>query len=184
MTDLDTLRRALRASPEPGRGFDPDFAPAFEAFDPAVIVAKGRRLRWRRRAVAAGSGVCLAAAVFGAMVGVGRLAGPSTGPARHTVAPIGPVGSRPRPVPSPRRDSAIPSASPTASPSPYATSRATPIATTPIWTSPTSAAGTPSASASEASAGSAGAATPSSDLTSTPTGTASATPTPTPTTDR
>ena len=67
MTDLDTLRRALRASPEPDPAFDPAFA---SAFDPAEIITRGRRLRWRRRAVAAGSGVCLAAAVFGAVAGV------------------------------------------------------------------------------------------------------------------
>ena len=75
MTDLDTdlLRRALRASPEPEPAFDP-------ALDPAAIITRGRRLRWRRRAAAAGGGVCLAAAVFGAVTGVGRLAGPSPGP--------------------------------------------------------------------------------------------------------
>jgi hypothetical protein len=126
MTDLDTdlLRRALRASPEPG-----------PAFDPAVLITRGRRLRWRRRAAAVGGGVCLAAAVFGAVAGVGRLTAPSSVPVRHTVTPVGPAGSagpRPRPVPRPRRAAAAPSASP----SPAATATNTP-ATTP---SPTSSA--------------------------------------------
>jgi hypothetical protein len=128
MTDLDTLRRALRASPQPDSAYDPAFA---SAFDPAEIITRGRRLRWRRRAVAAGSGVCLAAAVFGAVAGVGRLTAPSPGPSRHTVTPIGPAGTRLGLAPSPSRGNATPSpsASATARPTPSATATPSPTAT-------------------------------------------------------
>jgi hypothetical protein len=151
MTDRDTglLRRALRASPEP----EP-------TFDAAAIVTRGRRLRWRRRAVAAGGGVCLAAAVFGAVAGVGRLTAPPSVPVHHTVTPIGPAGPRPRPVPTPRRDAATPSAS--ASPTAIATTR------------PTAPSATPSG-------GSRAAATPSSTLSSTPTEQQTENPSPSPT---
>jgi hypothetical protein len=121
MTDLDTdqLRRALRASPEP----EP-------TLDAAAIITRGRRLRWRRRAAAAGGGVCLAAAVFGAVAGVGRLTAPSPGPAQRTVVPAGPAGTRPLPAQSPRRGaSASPSASNTAAPTTPATSSPTPTPT-------------------------------------------------------
>ena len=169
MTDLDTdlLRRALRASPEPER-----------AFDSAAIITRGRRLRWRRRATAVGGGVCLAAAVFGAVAGVGRLTAPSSVPVRHTVIPVSPVGSarpRPHPVPSPRRDGAAP----TVSASPAATATTTPV-TTPSPTSPAGGlAPTPSPSG-----GSAASATPSSSLTSRPTEQSMETPIPTPTAAR
>jgi hypothetical protein len=144
MTDLDTLRRALRASPEPERAFAP-------AFDPAEIIARGRRLRWRRRAVAAGSGVCLAAAVFGAVAGVGRLTAPSSGPSHRTVIPIGPAGARPRQAPSPTRGDATPSASPSATARPTPSATATPVralpSTPPTPTSTSTAPGSaPSAS--------------------------------------
>ena len=103
MTDLDTLRRALRASRATGAAPEP-------AFDPAAIITRGRRLRWRRRAAAAGGGLCLGVAVFGAVAGVGRLTAPSPGPGHHPISPAGPAGAgagastRPRPVPSPVRD--------------------------------------------------------------------------------
>jgi hypothetical protein len=169
MTDLDTelLRRALRASPEP----EPPF-------DPAAIITRGRRLRWRRRAAAAVGGVCLAAAVFGAVAGVGRLTAPSSVPIRHTITPVGPVGSpgpRPRLVPSPRRDEAAP----TASASPAATATTAP-ATTASPTSPAwGLAPTPSPSG-----GSGTSAAPGSSLTSTPTEQSRETPIPTPTAAR
>jgi hypothetical protein len=155
MTDLDTdlLRRALRASPEPER-----------AFDSAAIITRGRRLRWRRRATAVGGGVCLAAAVFGAVTGVGRLTAPSPGPGHHTVAPVGPAGvsTRPRPVPSPIRDRTTPSpsasTSPTAIPTRRAQSSSTPVSAsaggpTPSTspTSPDSGMTAPSAGATSAS---------------------------------
>ena len=129
MTDLDTLRRALRTSPEP----DPAYAQAFQStLDPAEIITRGRRLRWRRRAVAAGSGVCLAAAVFGAVAGIGRLTAPSSGPSHQTVIPIGPAGTRPRPAPSLSRVNPTPSASASATASPTSPAGATtsPIAGT------------------------------------------------------
>ena len=107
MTDLDTLRRALRASPQP----EPQPEPAF---DPAAIITRGRRLRWRRRAVAAGGGLCLGVAVLGAVAGVGRLTAPSPGPGNHPISPAGPAGAgtaehpaAPRPVARPRWPRAV-----------------------------------------------------------------------------
>ena len=193
MTDLDTdlLRRALRASPgpegRPERGPEP-------ALDPAPIITRGRRLRWRRRAVAAGGGVCLAAAVFGVITGVGRLTVPSPGPGHHTVVPVGPAGpagtsTRPRPVPSPVRDGAEPSPSASDSPTAIPTGRAssstpasaTPPTNAPATPSPTataSAAGlTPSASASSVSPSSADPGTTATGATSAAMDRASATPT-------
>ena len=87
MNDLDTLRRALRASQQPGCPLPGHTGPA----DVAGIITRGRRLRWRRRAMAAGGSVCLAAAVVGAVVGIGRLTTPSSGPAPHVVSPVGPA---------------------------------------------------------------------------------------------
>ena len=190
MTDLDTLRRALRASPEPDRAFDPAFA---SAFDPAEIITRGRRLRWRRRAVAAGSGVCLAAVVFGAVAGVGRLTAPSSGPSQHTVTPIGPAGTRPGPVPSPARGKATPSPRPsaTARPTPSASPSATPTPSataTPVRALPPTAPTPTSASTAAATApGSAPSASPTSPTAATTSPSASASgnqPIPTPTATR
>jgi len=126
MTELDTdlLRRALRASPDP--------APAVpDALHATEIISRGRRLRWRRRAMAAGGGVCLAAAVFGAVAGIGRLTAPAGGPGPHRIVPVGPAGTQPpprsRPTPSPRRDAATPAAS--VSPTAIPTSAAGPVPT-------------------------------------------------------
>ncbi len=108
MTDLDTLRQALRA---PGAGPDP--------LDVPSIIERGRRLRRRRRLAAVAGGVCAAAAVFWAVTGAAHLMQPSAVPAR----PAAPAGSAP--APSPSRVTARPSASPkapmaTPSPSPSA----------------------------------------------------------------
>jgi hypothetical protein len=137
MNDLDTdlLRRALRAPQEPG----PRSAGRAGPDEITEIITRGRRLRWRRRALAAGGGVCLAAAVFGAVAGIGRLAAPASGPAAHVVSPVGssrPTRPAPVPSPSPGRGRATPSpvptatavpagsATPTASPSPSASAAA------------------------------------------------------------
>jgi hypothetical protein len=115
--DTQTLRRALRAAQEPG-------CPSAGLADPtevAQIITRGRRLRWRRRAVAVGGGVCLAAAVFGAVAGIGRLTAPASGgPAPHVISPVGPSRST-RPTPVPRPSGLGPGR---ATPSPVPTARA------------------------------------------------------------
>jgi hypothetical protein len=121
MTDLDTraLRRALRAPQEPGYLAPGQPGPA----DVAEIITRGRRLRWRRRAMAAGGSVCLAAAVVGAVAGIGRLTTPSPGPAQHVISPVGRTRATAAPSPSPGRPRATPR------PSPFATAAATPSPT-------------------------------------------------------
>jgi hypothetical protein len=169
MNDLDThlLRRALRARQEPGYPSPGRTGPA----DVAEIITRGRRLRWRRRAMAAGGSVCLAAAVVGAVAGIGRLTAPSPGPSQHVVSPVRHARSTLAPSPSPGRGRATPSpvpsatAVPTASPTPSTlpTATSTPPRTLPT-PSPTrtpgaavsasggySATSTPSASAGVAS---------------------------------
>jgi hypothetical protein len=133
MNDLDTdlLRRALRASREPG----PPLAGCTGPDDLTEIITRGRRLRWRRRALAAGGSVCLAAAVVGAVAGVGRLTAPSSGPAQHVVSPVGATRTRPVAAPSPGPGRATPSpvasptASPTAAPNAQPTATAVPAGT-------------------------------------------------------
>ena len=109
MTDLDTLRRALRA---PGaHGYAP------EILDVDEITTLGRRLRRRRRLVAAGGGVCVAAAVFGVATGITHLTRPSPTPAQYPVSPArtAPGPLRCHPVSSP---SGAGAETPTAAPSP------------------------------------------------------------------
>jgi len=65
MTDLDTLRRSLRARPPARYGQ--------ETLDIAQIMTRGRRLRARRRLTAAGGALCVAVAMFGAVTGVSYL---------------------------------------------------------------------------------------------------------------
>ena len=96
MTDLDTLRRALRASPPP----EP-------TFDPAAVIARGRRLRWRRRAAAAGGGLCLGVAVFGAVAGVGRADRAVTAARSSHDLPGQPAGPAPRQRRHPAATSAV-----------------------------------------------------------------------------
>jgi hypothetical protein len=107
MNDLDTdlLRRALRAPQEPGPRSPGRTGPD----DITEIITRGRRLRWRRRAMAAGGSVCLAAAVVGAVAGIGRLTAPSSGPAQHVVSPVGGTRTRLAPTPSPVLGRATPS---------------------------------------------------------------------------
>ena len=109
MTDLDTLRRALRV---PGA----DGYPA-ETLNVDEITTLGRRLRRRRRLMAAGGGVCVAAAVFGVVTGITHLTRPSPAPAQYPVSPArtAPGPSRCHPVPGP---TGIGTSAPTAVPSP------------------------------------------------------------------
>jgi hypothetical protein len=173
MTDLDThtLRTALRASA-------PDCAGP--AFDAAEIITRGRRLRWRRRAAAAGGSVCLAAAVFGAVTGIGRLTTPPSGPAQHMVGPVSPARTASPPAPSPHRPYATlkPSPSATAVPAtrptgPTATPTPTPTASQPTSTPARAATAGPSASPSGGYRG-----TPAPSASRTTTSTEQPTPTP------
>jgi hypothetical protein len=105
MTDLDTLREALRQ--EAGQS----------TLDIQVIVTLGRRRRRRRRLAVAGGAICLAVVAFGAVAGFGHSAGSPPVPAQRPVAPAStthrpPPRRAPAPAPSPRA-----SASPTAVPS-------------------------------------------------------------------
>jgi hypothetical protein len=127
MNDLDTqlLRRALHAPQEPGYPAPGRTEPA----DLAEIITRGRRLRWRRRAMAAGGSVCLAAALVGAVAGIGRLTTPSSGPAQHVVSPVVPARTTPAPSPSPGRGRATPSPAPSATAVPTAIPTAVPTAT-------------------------------------------------------
>ena len=84
MTDLDTLREALRA---PAAAGDPP--------DIAALIKRGRRLRRLRRLTAVAGAACAAAAVFGAVTGITHLTRPATAPAQHPAAP-----ARPMPAPS------------------------------------------------------------------------------------
>jgi len=115
MTDLNTLRRALQVPDE-----------AADPLDISAIIGRGRRLRRRRRLVAIAGGVCAAAAVFGAVTGITRLAATPVapaGPARSTLAPSHSHGvtrppsraTTPLPTPSvsPSGTAPNPSASPT-----------------------------------------------------------------------
>ncbi len=113
MTGLDTeaLREALRAGNDPGG-----------ALDLALIMDRGKRLRWRRRGAAVAGTLCALALLAGAGTGIADLA--SSSPA--TVRPVSPArpglpGTR---LPPPRTATAgpvtpvpVPTVTPTASPS-------------------------------------------------------------------
>lgn len=88
MKDLDTLRQALWETA--------DGAKTRDGLDIAAIMKRGRRLRFRRRLAAAGGTLCVAAAVYGVVIGTAHLTGPSPAPVR----PAGPARVLPA-VPSP-----------------------------------------------------------------------------------
>jgi hypothetical protein len=170
MTDLETqLRRALRVPQDPG--YAPPGYPACgcdePAFDVAGIIARGRRLRWRRRAVVVGGSLCVAAAMFGAVTGIGKLATPSVHPVQHVVGPArsvpAPTPSRPVPAPTPSR--AISSPSPSA---PTAIAPPTPPATAPPTPGPTATPGTQPLVAPVSTSGPQSGATPTPAPTTTP----------------
>jgi len=159
MTDLDTLRRALRISG--GDGYSAG------ALDVDEITTLGKRLRRRRRLAAVGAAMCIAAAVFGVATGITYLTRPSSAPAQYPVSPgrTAPGPLRCQPVASP---TGINTSTPTAIPSPTGAGAGTPTAVpspaAPV-PSPTGAgAGTPTAVPSPAapvlSPTGAGAATP------------------------
>jgi hypothetical protein len=123
MTDLDTLRRALRAQSAP---YQP--GPRPDALDIGEIMARGRWLRRRRRLTAAGGAACLAVVLFAAIVGIGHLGRPSPVPGPQH--PAGPTRSTSRPVPVPTHTPApVPSGSPapSAAGTPVPTASGTPV---------------------------------------------------------
>ena len=88
MKDVDTLRQALWETA--------DQAKARDDLDIAAIMKRGQRLRVRRRLAAAGGTLCVAAAVYGVVVGATHLTQSSPAPVR----PAGPARILPT-VPSP-----------------------------------------------------------------------------------
>jgi hypothetical protein len=177
MNDLDTdlLRRALRAPQEPG----PLSAGRAGPDDITEIITRGRRLRWRRRAMAAGGSVCLAAAVVGTVAGIGRLTAPSSGPAQHVVSPVGGTRTRLAPAPSPDPGRATPSpvASATAAPTVRPTATDIPAASaTPSQIPPSQPLPTPTSTGAAVSASSAAPPTSSPSASAAPSATPSATP--------
>ena len=146
MTGLDTeaLREALRAGNDPGG-----------ALDLALIMDRGKRLRWRRRGAAVAGTLCALALLAGAGTGIADLA--SSSPA--TVQPVSPArpglpGTR---LPPPRTATAgpvtpvpVPAATPTATPT------ASPSAPVPVKSAPA----TSSAITAVTTAGAAGQPTP------------------------
>lgn len=163
MNDLDTLRQALHATPDPHAHFRDDL-------DVAGIVRQGKRLRARRRLVTVGGVACVAAVAFGALTGVGHAAGPSvpavdtgrSSPARVPGRATSPSSRPPRaqvPVPSASPSATANSASsPTPSPSatyPTAFSSVSPVPTSssPVPTSSGTVVTSAAGSTSEASTG-------------------------------
>jgi hypothetical protein len=117
MTDLDTLRRALRVEQPPTWA-------ARQSLDVDQIITQGRRLRWRRRLAVGGAAVvCVAAAVSGVLAGTSHPGRSAPVPAQRPASPAHVVRHRPPAYPQPTGTSA-----PTPSP---ATSRAPRADTTP-----------------------------------------------------
>jgi hypothetical protein len=86
MSGTDTeevLRRALQAN-DAGARAQPDL-------DLPLIMARGRRLRVRRRLTAMAGGLCVAAVALGAAQGVAHLTRPSSGPGGGPAAPARPL---------------------------------------------------------------------------------------------
>ena len=112
MTDLDTLRRALRAGGEPIVHDDVDLS---------LIMARGRRMRLRRRLAAAGGAVGIATAALAVALGAPQLARPSLTPGQLPAAPGHVVSTKATPAPrapSPRRPTALPRLARTPTPTP------------------------------------------------------------------
>jgi hypothetical protein len=110
MTDLDTLRQALKSTMPGGQGSPGGTGgarfPAGPPLDLDRIMAKGRWARRRRRLAAGGGSVCLALAVTAGIAGIGRFGHHAAGPP----LPAGPAASSqstrfsnlpPSPVPTP-----------------------------------------------------------------------------------
>ena len=129
MTDLDTLRRALRSGGEPMAHGDVDLAP---------IMARGRRMRLRRHLAAAGGAVGIAAAALAVALGATQLARPSLTPGQPPAAPGRVLSPKAAPTltrapapstPSPWRSATTPRVAPTPTPTSAAAPDAAPSAT-------------------------------------------------------
>jgi hypothetical protein len=92
MTDLDTLRRALQSRDDPT---------VHDDLDVSSIVARGRRMRFRRRLAATGGAVGIAGAVLAVALGTTQLTGPSLTPGQPPVAPGHILSPATTPAPSP-----------------------------------------------------------------------------------
>jgi hypothetical protein len=124
MKDLGTLRQALWETA--------DQAKARDDLDIAAIMKRGRRLRFRRRIAAAGGTLCVAAVVYGVVIGTAHLTRPSpapvrpAGPARFLPTAPSPASTATHARPGPPSPTPSPAAtggqaiSPIASPSPVA----------------------------------------------------------------
>lgn len=106
MTDLDTFRQALQAPGVPHRG-----APDPAALDIDKIMARGRRIRRRRRLVACGGSACLAAGLISAVTGISHLGRQDPSPAQAPAASVLPPVPSSVPVPVPVPASPLPSSS-------------------------------------------------------------------------
>src|SRR5580704_16994167 len=111
MTDLDTLRRALRAEQPPTWS-------ARQSMDVDQIITRGRRLRWRRRLAGGGAVVVCAAAVSGVLAGTGHPVRATPVPAQRPASPSRFVRQTPPTYLLPSRTSA-PTPSPASSGAPY-----------------------------------------------------------------
>jgi hypothetical protein len=142
MSDLDTLRRALRTQ----HGWDGEQIP-----DLGEIMTRGRRLRLWRRLAAVGGALCVVAVIFGAVVGIGRLTRPAPVPAQRPAGSAHPAhhssspGSTRKPVPK-RSGQASPypavapsqAAGPTPTPTPSSFAQSSPTPSSPASPTPTS----------------------------------------------
>ena len=171
MKNLETLRRALHSAE--GQ------AATRQELDLTTIMARGRRLRMRRRVTAAGGTVCLAGLVVVIAVGTAHLMRPSLPVPQQPLAPGAVTRTAPhatRAVKAPRpsatqliRPTAVPSpvvATPTAVPSAAATAtaRGPSTAVGPVPPTPTTTSSDATGPVSTAT----GAATPSAAGTSSP----------------
>ncbi|HEX6525331.1 MAG TPA: hypothetical protein VF070_35780 [Streptosporangiaceae bacterium] len=117
MTDLDTLRRALRVE-------QPSAWSAGQCLDVDQIMTQGRRLRWRRRLAVGGAVVmCAAAAVSGVLAGTSHTGRAAPVPAQRPAS----VRQTPSYLP--------PSQAPTLTPSPASSLAPNPAASASSFTS-------------------------------------------------
>lgn len=148
MTDLDTLRRALRAE-------QPSAWSAGQCLDLDQVMTQGRRLRWRRRLAVGGAVVvCAAGAVSGVLAGTGHPGRAAPVPAQRPASPTHVVREMPTylppsqaPTPSPASSLApIPSASASSftNPSSSRPGGPSPVSSGPVSSSPADPLPTPS----------------------------------------
>lgn len=115
MTDLGTLRKALRAE-------QPLAWSAGQCLDVDQIIAQGRRLRWRRRLAVGGAvAACAAAAVSGVLAGTSHPGRAAPVPAQRPASPSHSVRQMPPAhLPPSRAPAPTPSATSARTPDPMA----------------------------------------------------------------